>query len=288
MIDAPHDREAIVAAVRRQIEHGRYPTEPIYGDGRAGERIADVLSHGRALDPEADHVLMEALGLIPARGGSRGIPGKNLALARRASRCSRGRASRRSASDRLARIVVSTDSPEIAAAARELGVEVIDRPAALAADETPMLDVVQHALDQAPGADPVVLLQPTSPLRRSADIDAALELWEQTGADSVVSVVRVPHSFTPGSQLLRDEDGRLEPYPAEERAVLRQEKPALYARNGPAVLVVRAERRTRRVALRKRQSRVRDGARRLDRRRRAARISSSRPSCSSAAARVSG
>jgi CMP-N,N'-diacetyllegionaminic acid synthase len=183
---------------------------------------------------------MEALGLIPARGGSRGIPDKNLALLGGRSLLA-WTCEQALASDRLARCAVSTDSPEIADAAREAGVEVIDRPAALAADETPMLDVVQHALDQTPGADPVVLLQPTSPLRRSSDIDAALERWERTGADSVVSVVRVPHSFTPGSQLRRDQDGRLEPYTAGERATLRQEKPVLYARNGPAVLVVRAD-----------------------------------------------
>ncbi len=183
---------------------------------------------------------MQALGLIPARGGSRGIPGKNLALLGGRSLLA-WTCEQALASDRLARHAVSTDSPEIALAARELGVEVIDRPAELAADETPMLDVVQHALAQARGADPVVLLQPTSPLRRPADIDAALELWERTGADSVVSVVRVPHSFTPGSQLRRDDDGRLTPYPGGEHAVSRQEKAVLYARNGPAVLVVRAD-----------------------------------------------
>jgi CMP-N-acetylneuraminic acid synthetase len=182
---------------------------------------------------------MEALGLIPARGGSRGIPGKNLALLGGRSLLA-WTCEQALASDRLAHRAVSTDSPEIAAAARELGVQVIKRPLTLAADETPMLDVVRHALDQTPGVDPVVLLQPTSPLRRSSDIDGALELWEQTGADSVVSVVRVPHSFTPGSQLRRDERGRLEPYGAGERASARQEKPSLYARNGPAVLVVRA------------------------------------------------
>jgi CMP-N-acetylneuraminic acid synthetase len=183
---------------------------------------------------------MEALGLIPARGGSRGIPGKNLTLlggrSLLALTCEHALAS-----DRLVRRVVSTDSPEIAAAAQALGVEVIDRPAALAADETPMLDVVRHALDQTPGANPVVLLQPTSPLRRPMDIDGALELWERTGADSVVSVVRVPHSFTPGSQLRRDAAGRLEPYHADEHAPSRQAKPVLYARNGPAVLVVGAD-----------------------------------------------
>jgi CMP-N-acetylneuraminic acid synthetase len=183
---------------------------------------------------------MDALGLIPARSGSRGIPDKNLASLGGKSLLA-WTCEQAIASDRLTRRVVSTDSPEIGAAARGLGLEVIDRPAALAADETPMLDVLLHALERIPDADPVVLLQPTSPLRRAVDIDAAIELWERTGADSVVSVVRVPHSFTPGSQLRRDEDGRLEPYPSAEHSTSRQEKPLLFARNGPAVLVVRAD-----------------------------------------------
>jgi CMP-N-acetylneuraminic acid synthetase len=180
---------------------------------------------------------MELLGLVPARGGSRGIPGKNLAaLAGRpllAWTCEQALAS-----ERLTHVAVSTDSEEIAAAARELGVEVIERPTELADDDTPMLPVVAHALE-ATGADAVVLLQPTSPLRRASDIDAAVDLWRETGADSVVSVTRVPHQLTPGSQLRQTEDGRLEPY-EDGTTGSRQEKPVLYARNGPAVLVVGA------------------------------------------------
>lgn len=181
---------------------------------------------------------MEILGLIPARGGSRGIPKKNLApLGGRpllAWTCEQARAS-----TTLTHVAVSTDSPEIAAAARELGVDVIERPAELAADETPMLPVVRHAVDLR-AADAIVLLQPTSPLRRAEHIDGAVELWRSTVADSVVSVVRVPHRYTPGSQLRLGPDGRLEPYGGEV-STSRQEKPVLYARNGPAVLVVAAE-----------------------------------------------
>jgi CMP-N,N'-diacetyllegionaminic acid synthase len=181
---------------------------------------------------------MDVLGLIPARGGSRGIPGKNLALLGGrpllAWTCEHALASRR-----LTRVAVSTDSAEIAAAARDFGVEVIDRPPELAEDDTPMLPVVRHAVDVS-GADVVVLLQPTSPLRRPDDVDAAFELWRSSGADSVVSVVRVPHQFTPGSQLRRAADGRLESVESAT-AFSRQEKPVLFARNGPAVLVVSAD-----------------------------------------------
>jgi CMP-N,N'-diacetyllegionaminic acid synthase len=105
-----------------------------------------------------------------------------------------------------------------------------------------MLPVLTHAAaEMARGgfaADVIVLLQPTSPLRRAEHIDAAVDLLEQTGADSVVSVVEVPHQFNPVS-VMRLDDGRLRPY--EERAAVtrRQDKPLLYARNGPAVLAVR-------------------------------------------------
>jgi CMP-N-acetylneuraminic acid synthetase len=180
---------------------------------------------------------MAVLGLVPARGGSKGIAGKNLAPLRGkpllAYTCEAARASRS-----LTRVVVSTDSKEIAAAARSLGVEVpFLRPASLAGDDVPMLDVVRHALDELGDPEAVVLLQPTSPLRRAEHVDAAVELWRATGADSVVSAVRVPHHLTPGSLLVLGEDGRLAPL--QPGPTLRQGKPVLYARNGPAVLVVR-------------------------------------------------
>ena len=180
---------------------------------------------------------MEVLGLIPARGGSRGIPRKNLAeLAGRpllAWTCTAALES-----TMLTRCVVSTDDPEIAEAARAEGVEVpFMRPAALAGDETPMHAVVLHALE-AVGADVVVLLQPTSPLRTARHVDEAVRLLLDGDADSVVSVVRVPHNFVPSS-LLAERDGRLVPV-AEAGATRRQDKEVVFARNGPAVLATRA------------------------------------------------
>jgi CMP-N-acetylneuraminic acid synthetase len=85
----------------------------------------------------------------------------------------------------------------------------------------------------------VVLLQPTSPLRQAGHIDAAVELLEQTGADSVVSVVEVPHQFNPVS-VMRDDHGRLVPFLDGPAPLRRQDKPLVFARNGPAVLAVRA------------------------------------------------
>jgi CMP-N-acetylneuraminic acid synthetase len=180
---------------------------------------------------------MEILGLIPARGGSKGIPGKNLApLAGRpllAWTCEAARGARA-----LTRVVVSTEDDAIAAEAERCGVETLRRPPELAADDTPMLAVVAHALEQLGQPDAVVLLQPTSPLRRAAHVDAAVALWRASGADSVVSVVEVPHQFTPAS-LLRLDGDRLHPYTGELGPTSRHEKERLYARNGPAIVVTR-------------------------------------------------
>lgn len=185
---------------------------------------------------------MQALGVIPARGGSKGVPGKNLrVLAGRPLLAYTAAAAL--GSRRLARTVLSTDDPEIAAAGRRLGLEVpFMRPATLAADDTPMLPVLVHAVDEARRAgfapDAVVLLQPTSPLRTSAHVDAAVELLESSGADSVVSVVEVPHQFSPVS-VMTLEDGRLRPFLPGPVITRRQDKPRTFARNGPAVLAVR-------------------------------------------------
>lgn len=187
---------------------------------------------------------MRVVGLIPARGGSKGIPGKNLAPCAGkpllAWTCAAALGSRR-----LARTILSTDSEAIAAAGRACGVEApFLRPAALAADDTPSIDVMRHALDWLRAAgetiDALALLQPTSPLRTAQHIDEALALFESAGADTVVSVVEVPHRFHPAS-VMREVDGRLEPYEGGETVTRRQDQAGLLARNGPAVLVVSRE-----------------------------------------------
>ena len=88
--------------------------------------------------------------------------------------------------------------------------------------------------------DAVVLLQPTSPLRTSEHIDEALSVMIQNNADSVVSVVEVPHEFTPTS-LMQIYDNKLVKFPAAQEIYKRQEKPRFYARNGPAILAVKTE-----------------------------------------------
>jgi CMP-N,N'-diacetyllegionaminic acid synthase len=181
---------------------------------------------------------MEVVALIPARGGSKGIPRKNLALVAGKPLLHWTLEAARGASS-VTRIVVSTDDDEIAAEAERSGAEVLRRPAELGADETPMADVVAHALREMGDVDVLVLLQPTSPLRRAGHVDDAVSLLRATGADGVVSVVEVPHSFEPGS-LMRLDGDRLER--VGDSTPRRQDKPVLYARNGPAVLALRADR----------------------------------------------
>ena len=186
---------------------------------------------------------MQVLGVIPARGGSKGVPGKNLRVVAGkpllAYTIDAARASRR-----LTRFVLSTDDPAIADAGRSLGVEVpFVRPADLATDDAPMLGVLQHAAREMAtrGCEPgvVVLLQPTSPLRRAEHIDAAVDMLASSEADAVVSVVRVPHQFSPNS-LMQLEGDRVRPLTDGPLVLQRQHKAVVYARNGPAVLAVRA------------------------------------------------
>ena len=188
---------------------------------------------------------MITLGLIPARGGSESIPRNNIAaldggqLLDHTCEAALG--------SRLDRVLLNTDDPEIAAAGRACGVEApFLRPAELAQDDTPILPVIQHTLDwlreqEEFVPDAIVLLQPTSPLRRAEDIDAALEIMASGEADTVVSVVEVPHQFNPVSVMRQQEDGSLVPFLEGPQILRRQEKPRLLARNGPAVLVIRRE-----------------------------------------------
>ena len=179
---------------------------------------------------------MEVLGLIPARGGSKGIAGKNLApLGGKPLIAWTLEAAR--ASETLSSVVVSTDSEEIAAAAD--GSRVLARPPELAADETPMLAVLEHAVTELGRPDVLVLLQPTSPLRRAEHIDEVVRLLVESDADSVVSVVEVPHRYAQES-LMALERGRLT-RPVEDTS-RRQDKRPVYARNGPAVLALRPDR----------------------------------------------
>ena len=187
--------------------------------------------------------MTRVLGLITARGGSKGVPRKNL--------CPVGgrllidwTIDAALKAGRLDRVVVSTDDPEIAQAARNAGGDTpFLRPAELARDETPHIDVVLHALDwlseRGDEYEYVVLLQPTSPLRTAADIDDAVDLAVRRDADAVVSVVET-HDH-PYLTRRMTEDGTLAEFVHCDIAYpRRQDLPAAYALNG-AVFVNRRE-----------------------------------------------
>lgn len=127
------------------------------------------------------------IGVIPARAGSRRLPGKNLRpMAGRPMMGWTLEAAR--ASSALDRLLVTSDDEAVLDYARAEGVEAVRRPASLAGDDSPVADAVLHALEAAGGGwTHVVLLQPTSPLRRAGDIDAAVALCLSRGAAAVVS-----------------------------------------------------------------------------------------------------
>ena len=176
------------------------------------------------------------LALVPARGGSKGIRDKNMRpLAGRTLLEYAAEAA--AASGVVDRSVLSTDSERVAAEGRRAGLEVpFLRPAALARDDTPMLPVIEHALDALEHdgwtAEVVLLLQPTSPLRRPEHIRAAVQQLRDSGADSVVTVVEVPRHLSP-DYVMRMDDGRLVPFLAEgARVTRRQDARSAFERDG--------------------------------------------------------
>ncbi len=184
---------------------------------------------------------MRVLGIVTARGGSKGIPRKNLTLL--AGRpLLQWTADAALSATRLDRVIVSTDDEEIANASRSFGLDVpFMRPAELARDDTPSIPVVQHAVRELRNSgdnyDAVFLLQPTNPLRRASDIDGAIELLESTGADSVISFVDVGEKH-PARMKLIESDGRVVDPPFAERfeGQRRQDLPKLYLREGSVYL----------------------------------------------------
>lgn len=138
------------------------------------------------------------IALIPARGGSKGLPGKNTRLlAGKPLIAYTIEAALRSSE--VSRVICSTDSPEIAAVAREYGAEVpFMRPAELAQDNSLVIDTYMHTIDRISresglDIDEFTALLPTAPLRNARDIDGAIRLFHEKNADSVVSYYPAPH-----------------------------------------------------------------------------------------------
>lgn len=174
------------------------------------------------------------LAIILARGGSKELPRKNIRklAGKPLIAYSIGQALE---SRYIGRVVVSTEDREIARVAARYQAEVIRRPDELALDDTSSVDALRHTLDylkEAEGYSPdlVVLLQPTSPLRKVEDIDGAIDRLLEVGCDSVVSVCEVEH---PAHWMYTLEGERLKPIVGGGRKVgRRQDAPKVYRLNG--------------------------------------------------------
>ncbi len=183
---------------------------------------------------------MNILAIVPAREGSKGIPKKNIyPLYNTPLIYYTIKAIQRS--KLITRAILSSDSSEVIKVAKDYGLEVpFVRPSKLAQDDTPALPVVKHAvkwLEETENykVDYIILLQPTSPLRTENHIDEALSILINSDADSIVSIVEVPHNFNPYS-IMKLQGKYLSPYLLfDENKNLRQFKPVFYARNGAAI-----------------------------------------------------
>lgn len=188
---------------------------------------------------------MRILGLVPARGGSKGVARKNARLIAGKPLLAWTADAARSAT-RLDGVILSTDDEELAEIGRECGLEVpFIRPAALATDTTPMIDVVLHSIDWADddgrAFDALCLLQPTNPMRTAHDIDQAVELFERDDADTVFSVLAVPNDHHPDWVYLKSPDGSLRLSNGDREPVARrQDLPPAYHREG-SIYLTRAD-----------------------------------------------
>jgi CMP-N-acetylneuraminic acid synthetase len=177
---------------------------------------------------------MLVLGIVTARGGSKGIPRKNIKLLA-GKPLLQYTAEAALQAKLLTRVILSTEDAETAQVGRQCGLEVpFMRPPELAQDDTPTLPVLQHAvraLDEAGERyDGICLLQPTAPLRQSQDIDACIRLLADSGADSVVTVLPVPAEHNPHWVYFRGPDGYLRLSTGEGEPVPRRQllPPAFY------------------------------------------------------------
>jgi CMP-N,N'-diacetyllegionaminic acid synthase len=184
--------------------------------------------------------------LVPARGGSKGIPAKNLRRIDGETLVARAAAVAR-AVPAIDRAVLSTDDPEIAAEGRRAGLDVpFTRPAELASDSAKSVDMWRHAwlaleAEEGQRYELSVLLEPTSPLRRAADVEATLARLLDTGAKAATTVSRTPGHFTPHKTLTIDDAGRIGFFLSEgARFARRQDIPAYYHRNGACYAVRRS------------------------------------------------
>jgi len=177
------------------------------------------------------------LGVIPARGGSKGVPRKNLRVV--GGKPLIGWTLEATVRSRyLDRTIVSTDDDEIIEVARSLGGDVpFRRPVEISGDAAPHSHAILHALDHVPGYDLVVMLNPTTPLRTAEDIDSCIELCVATGAPACVTVAKTdkPPEWT----FRVDDEGRMSSVIGlAELPLLRQDLAPSYVFNGAVYVSV--------------------------------------------------
>lgn len=180
---------------------------------------------------------MRVLAVIPARGGSKGVPGKNIKLLNGKPLIAYT-AEIAIQSNYLTDVIVSTEDEQIIEVSKKLGLKVpFVRPNELAKDDTPTIDVIIHALqwyeNQNIFFDAVCLLQVTSPFRTLNFLDKAIEKFIASDCDSLVSVQKVPHEYNPHWVFEVKADGNLKIATGETKIIpRRQELPTAYHRDG--------------------------------------------------------
>ncbi|MAN85666.1 MAG: acylneuraminate cytidylyltransferase [Algoriphagus sp.] len=188
---------------------------------------------------------MKILGLIPARGGSKGIPGKNIkALGGKPLLAYTFDSAQES--KLLSKVILSSDDSDIIAVANQIGLEVpFTRSENLANDQSPTLPVIAHALrffeEKGEKFDAVCLLQTTYPFRRKGLIDDAIKEFIRTDAEALVSVLPVPHEFNPHWVFEPGQNGFLEIATGEKQIIpRRQDLPTSFFRDG-AIYITKSE-----------------------------------------------
>lgn len=188
---------------------------------------------------------MRILALIPARGGSKGVKGKNIKLLHGKPLLAYT-VEVALKSSKISKILLSSDDDEIIALGKKLGVDApFKRPAHLASDTTPTLPVILHALEfyEKRGLffDAVCLLQVTTPFRKVKFLDEAIDTFIQAGSDSLISVQQVPHEYNPHWTFKLNEEGFLKIATGEENIISRrQDLPKAYHRDG-SIYITRVE-----------------------------------------------
>jgi len=184
---------------------------------------------------------MKILGIIPARGGSKGIPGKNIKMLE-------GKPLLQytwevaSKSTLLSKIILSTEDDDILKVGKSLGIDIpFKRPSNLSHDKSPTLGVIQHALEfyinKGETFDAICLLQVTNPFRTVLFLDKAIETFIKAKTDSLISVLEVPHEYNPHWTFKANENNELNISTGEKQIISRrQDLPKTYHRDGSIYL----------------------------------------------------